>query len=71
MNPQDANWTERRMAQRRQRERRASGGMMTLNIDVTPETHVRLQEKAQKQGKSFDQYLQDLMEHSSAPDGVA
>ena len=64
------NTEDQRMAQRRQHDRRASGGMMTLNIDVTPETHVRLQEKARKQGKAFDQYLQELMEHSASPDGA-
>ena len=35
--------------------------MMTLNIEVTPETHVGLQEKAQRQGQTLDKYLHDLM----------
>ena len=44
--------------------------MMTLNIEVTPETHVLLQEKAQQQGQTLDQYLCDLMKREVEHDGA-
>jgi predicted HicB family RNase H-like nuclease len=50
-----------RTSQRRPYNRRMKDQMMTLNIEVTPETHVKLQEKAQRQGQTLDQYLHDLM----------
>jgi predicted HicB family RNase H-like nuclease len=66
--PDETGPAERRTAQRRQHERRTNDHMMTLNIEVTPETHVQLQEKAQQQGKTLDEYLRDLMEREVSND---
>jgi predicted HicB family RNase H-like nuclease len=58
----DAIAMDRRKAQRRQHERRVKERRMIPNLEVTPEIHVLLQEKAEQQGKTLDQYLRELIE---------
>jgi predicted HicB family RNase H-like nuclease len=44
---------------------------MTLNMEVTPETHVKLQENAQRQGQTLDQYPHDFMKGEVEPEGTS
>jgi hypothetical protein len=67
-NPHDSSGpVERRVAQRRQHDRRVKDRRITPSIEVTPEMHVLLQEKAERQGKTLDQYLRELIEREAEP----
>jgi hypothetical protein len=53
---------DRRVAVRRTQVRREADQLMPVTVEIKPATLLQLQEKAQRQGKTLDEYLCELME---------